>query len=265
MIATTMTKAVYLGNGVTREFPIPFAYADKKDVKVRLYDIALNQETEVLTGFWINEEEHVVVYPGHAPGQGAPLPEQPPVLTEGFKLIVCRETPVQQLTSLGSKYPLPVLEAMIDRNTMIAQEAKEQFSRCVMLDMGAGTGLDSWKTAKGFLLDVERRVRALAESAQQMKEYVEHVQIDAQHVDAALQQTAENAQRAAQLAQTVQAALDGAGVHVLQRGKAYAAGDVAFCRNLPSWARLECVKAGTTAADEPAAFAQMSSGGGTHN
>ena len=261
MIATTMTKAVYLGNGVTREFPIPFAYADKKDVKVRLYDIALNQETEVLTGFWINEEEHVVVYPGHAPGQGAPLPEQPPVLTEGFKLIVCRETPVQQLTSLGSKYPLPVLEAMIDRNTMIAQEAKEQFSRCVMLDMGAGTGLDSWKTAKGFLLDVERRVRALAESAQQMKEYVEHVQIDAQHVDAALQQTAENAQRAAQLAQTVQAALDGAGVHVLQRGKAYAAGDVAFCRNLPSWARLECVKAGTTAAAEPAAFAQMSSGG----
>ena len=261
MIATTMTKAVYLGNGVTREFPIPFAYADKKDVKVRLYDIALNQETEVLTGFWINEEEHVVVYPGHAPGQGAPLPEQPPVLTEGFKLIVCRETPVQQLTSLGSKYPLPVLEAMIDRNTMIAQEAKEQFSRCVMLDMGAGTGLDSWKTAKGFLLDVERRVRVLAESAQQMKEYVEHVQIDAQHVDAALQQTAENAQRAAQLAQTVQAALDGAGVHVLQRGKAYAAGDVAFCRNLPSWARLECVKAGTTAAAEPAAFAQMSSGG----
>ena len=257
MIATTMTKAVYLGNGVTREFPIPFAYADKKDVKVRLYDIALNQETEVLTGFWINEEEHVVVYPGHAPGQGAPLPEQPPVLTEGFKLIVCRETPVQQLTSLGSKYPLPVLEAMIDRNTMIAQEAKEQFSRCVMLDMGAGTGLDSWKTAKVFLLDVERRVRALAESAQ---EYVEHVQIDAQHVDAALQQTAENAQRAAQLAQTVQAALDGAGVHVLGRGKAYAAGDVAFCRNLPSWARLECVKAGTTAADEPAAFAQMSSG-----
>lgn len=248
MIATTTTKAVYLGNGVTREFPIPFAYADKRDVKVRLYDIALNRETEVLTGFWVNEAERMVVYPGYAPGQEPPAEEQPPVLTDGYKLIVCRETPVQQLTNLGGKYPLPVLERMIDRNTMIAQEQAEQFDRCVMVDMGTDTG--SWDSIKGFFLGVEEHVRALAESAQQMKEYIEHVQIDAQHVDAVLQQAAEKAQQAAQSALAAQAAVEQAGVHVLKRSKAYAVGDVAFCKSLPGWARLECVKAGVTAAED---------------
>ena len=40
-------------------------------------------------------------------------------------------------------------------------------------------------------------------------------------------------------------------LNVLQCNKAYAIGDIAYSKNLPSWARLECVKAGTTAAMEP--------------
>ena len=51
------------------------------------------------------------------------------------------------------------------------------------------------------------------------------------------------------------------GIAILQRKRAYLVGDIAYSARLPSWVRLECVKAGTTAADEPAAFAQMSSGG----
>lgn len=54
-------------------------------------------------------------------------------------------------------------------------------------------------------------------------------------------------------------------LHLRQNKRAYLVGDIAYSARLPSWARLECVKAGTTAAAEPAAFAQMSSGGGTHN
>ena len=266
MIATTTTKAVYLGNGVTREFPIPFEYADKRDVKVRLYDIALNRETEVLTGFWVNEAERMVVYPGYAPGQEPPAEEQPPVLTDGYKLIVCRETPVQQLTNLGGKYPLPVLEQMIDRNTMIAQEASERISRCVMVDMGAG--LSSWEAAKRFFLGVEQEVRQMTESVRQMKAYIERIQIDAQHVDEALQQATENAQRATESARQAEiaarksnSALEKTGVRVLERSKRYAVGDIACSKSLPSWARLECVKAGTTAETEPMGFTQVSSGG----
>ena len=54
---------------------------------------------------------------------------------------------------------------------------------------------------------------------------------------------------------------ENAGIAILQRKRAYLVGDIAYSARLPSWARLECVKAGTTAADEPAAFEQMSSGG----
>ena len=52
-------------------------------------------------------------------------------------------------------------------------------------------------------------------------------------------------------------------VDTCKRKHAYLIGDIAYSARLPSWARLECIKAGTTAAAEPAAFAQVSSGGGT--
>ena len=63
------------------------------------------------------------------------------------------------------------------------------------------------------------------------------------------------------LSAPVAALIDDAGIAILQRKHAYLVGDIAYSARLPSWARLECVKAGTTGADEPATFAQMSSGG----
>ena len=65
------------------------------------------------------------------------------------------------------------------------------------------------------------------------------------------------------LSAPVAALIRESGIAILQRKHAYLVGDIAYSARLPSWARLECVKAGTTAAAEPAAFAQMSSGGGT--
>lgn len=45
------------------------------------------------------------------------------------------------------------------------------------------------------------------------------------------------------------------------RQKAYAVGDIVYSAHLPSWARLECVKAGTTGAQEPVTLATVSAGG----
>lgn len=42
-----------------------------------------------------------------------------------------------------------------------------------------------------------------------------------------------------------------AGLNMLQRNKAYAVGDIAYSPNLPSWAYLECITAGTTGDTEP--------------
>lgn len=64
------------------------------------------------------------------------------------------------------------------------------------------------------------------------------------------------------LEETITSAASGASLNLLQRNRAYAVGDIAYSKNLPSWARLECVKAGTTAAEEPVAIAPVSTGGG---
>lgn len=49
-------------------------------------------------------------------------------------------------------------------------------------------------------------------------------------------------------------------VLILQRNTTYAVGDIAYHKDLPSWARLECVQAGTTG--DTIDFTQISSGGG---
>lgn len=41
------------------------------------------------------------------------------------------------------------------------------------------------------------------------------------------------------------------GLNILARNKAYEVGDIAYSPNLPSWAYLECITAGTTGNDEP--------------
>ena len=49
--------------------------------------------------------------------------------------------------------------------------------------------------------------------------------------------------------------------NMLKRNKAYAIGDIAYSSYLPSWARLECVTAGTTADTVPSSITTVSSGG----
>ena len=52
------------------------------------------------------------------------------------------------------------------------------------------------------------------------------------------------------------------GLHIRRNSTAYAVGDIAYCRALPSWARLECVKAGTTGAELPDKIKQTLENGG---
>ena len=46
-------------------------------------------------------------------------------------------------------------------------------------------------------------------------------------------------------------AISDAGIAILQRSRTYQVGDIAYHKSLPSWARLECVREGTTAATLP--------------
>ena len=64
------------------------------------------------------------------------------------------------------------------------------------------------------------------------------------------------------LAATMMSAISDAGIAILQRSRAYQVGDIAYHKALPSWARLECVRAGTTGATLPTQIEQMVQNGG---
>ena len=64
------------------------------------------------------------------------------------------------------------------------------------------------------------------------------------------------------LDETITSAASGASLNLLQRSRAYQVGDIAYHKSLPSWARLECVKAGTTGATLPTQIKQMVQNGG---
>ena len=60
----------------------------------------------------------------------------------------------------------------------------------------------------------------------------------------------------------VKTIISDAGIAILQRSRAYQVGDIAYSKHLPSWARLECVKAGTTGAELPDKIKQTLENGG---
>lgn len=62
---------------------------------------------------------------------------------------------------------------------------------------------------------------------------------------------ADGAIEKAHLSQPLVTLIKDSGIAILQRSKAYQVGDIAYHKSLPSWARLECVKAGTTGATLP--------------
>ena len=60
----------------------------------------------------------------------------------------------------------------------------------------------------------------------------------------------------------IRTAIKNAGIAILQRSRTYQVGDTAYSKHLPSWARLECVRAGTTGAELPTRIEQMVQNGG---
>ena len=60
----------------------------------------------------------------------------------------------------------------------------------------------------------------------------------------------------------LRALIANAGIAILQRSRSYQVGDIAYHKALPSWVRLECVRAGTTGATLPTQIEQMIQNGG---
>lgn len=181
MIESAVIKQIYLGDGITTEYPFAFPAVEADHVKVAIYDIETEIETQLKRDYFVDWAAKKVLYPGYPPGEELPESERPGPLPAGKKLVIYRDTPINQLEDLGEKYPLPIVEEMADKATMILQEMGEKLERAVLVDMGGET------TPKDIVYDISH-----------LKEYKDAAAQSATEAAASKQNAAVSEQNAAE-------------------------------------------------------------------
>lgn len=142
MIGSSENRVTYNGNGSATEFAFQFKILQQSDLKVLL--VEKDGTERVLTkDYYVDMEKNVVIYPGYAPGAEIPESARPPVLPVGSKLVLYREVPITQNSSLDKYWPFNVIEAMADKLTIICQQLADGFTRCLKLSVGAEKGVDT--------------------------------------------------------------------------------------------------------------------------
>lgn len=144
MVNNSETKVIYKGDGETKVFPYTFAAIDADTIKVAVYDETSGVESTLTNDYYVDTTAKTVTYPGYAPGQEPAESQRPGVLQETQKLVVYRETPLDQQQDLGEKYPLPIVESIGDKLTLIVQELAEKLGRCVMSSISGSTTFEEW-------------------------------------------------------------------------------------------------------------------------
>lgn len=124
-IASTLTKKQYLGNGVTREFPVPFFAADKSHVFAMLR--TETGVTEIKDNFEVDLTRNVFVYP-----------KSGEALKTGQSITVFRKVPLTQIVDLenaGAFHPEVLERDGFDRIVMQIQQLDEAISRALKIDI----------------------------------------------------------------------------------------------------------------------------------
>ncbi|WP_337509619.1 hypothetical protein [Desulfovibrio sp.] len=123
-LETTVSKAVYTGNGATTEFPFSFKVWDEDQILVSVTDTrGYGQETGEYS-VTLSAGGGTVFYLH----DGAPLPS-------GWKLALTRDMPFTQEDDYitGTRFDPEVIETALDKATAERQQLLEQFQRAVIL------------------------------------------------------------------------------------------------------------------------------------
>ena len=135
MVITDVNQVVYQGDGATTAFPFTFRIIDATDIKLLLID-ADGTETDITSDYFVDTVNNTVHYPGYAPGAEPGLADRPAPVQEGQRLVVYRELPVTQEKDLGEKWPFFVIELALDKLTMLIQQVKGIWDRCLKVSVG---------------------------------------------------------------------------------------------------------------------------------
>lgn len=142
MIGNSENRIIYNGNGVATEFGYSFKILEKTDINVVLVDPDLN-EIALTKDYFVDMEKSVVFYPGYSPGAEPPEAERPPVLPEGWQLFLYREVPITQESQLDTHWPFNVIEAALDKLTIICQQLWDGAIRAIRLSDSAPTDIST--------------------------------------------------------------------------------------------------------------------------
>lgn len=140
MINTSVNRTIYKGNGVATEFAIPFPVLQKEDVKVVKVN-ADQTESTLEKDYFVDLDKMAVFYPGYPVGEEPAESERPAILASGEKLVIYRDIEINQLSSLGEKWPFAVIEKALDKLTMICQDLFNTGKRTLKLPESAGNNI----------------------------------------------------------------------------------------------------------------------------
>ena len=166
MVNNRDIKVSYRGDGQNTVFPFSFPFIKSEYIHVAIYD-ELTKTTVILEdNYYVDAVAGNVIYPGWPNGEEPAESERPPILPATSILTVFRKTDVDQLTDLGTKFPLPQIEAMADKLTEIIQEQEEKFDRTLMSEIGdPTTPAEKIEEMQGYVAASAANAQYAAESA----------------------------------------------------------------------------------------------------
>ena len=142
MIGSSENRISYNGNGIATEFAYTFKILEKSDIKV--LHVAIDGTEELLTkDYYVDMEKSVVLYPGYAPGAEIPEQNRPPILPVGERLVIYREVPITQESALDKHWPFNVIEAGLDKLTIICQQLFDRLQRSFYVSESTSTNFDT--------------------------------------------------------------------------------------------------------------------------
>lgn len=142
MIGSSENRISYNGNGIATEFAYTFKILEKSDIKV--LHVANDGTEELLTkDYYVDMEKSVVLYPGYAPGAEIPEQNRPPILPVGERLVIYREVPITQESALDKHWPFNVIEAGLDKLTIICQQLFDRLQRSFYVSESTSTNFDT--------------------------------------------------------------------------------------------------------------------------
>ena len=119
-----VTKNIYVGNGSTTVFPFTFECPAEHQEYIKVYIVAENGMLNRVTDYTLNMDSKQITYPN----SGEPL-------SNGMKIVIMRELPLQQLMNLVNNGPFFAedIETAFDECVMMMQQMSEQLGRSLMM------------------------------------------------------------------------------------------------------------------------------------